>query len=187
VGGLRIGLLAGALVLGSFAPAAAQFPFTGLVTAYIGAAQKGDVGAAAATGGASLAVLDLNGMGAEVDVAYTGAFDRAFFASASVTSVALNFVAAYPEGALRPFVNAGVGLLRLRTGAVEGQPIEARTSAAWNAGAGAFLHLTEWVAVRGDLRYFRLLWRPDGLVLRNDGYFDYWRTSVGATFTWPIR
>jgi hypothetical protein len=187
VGGLRIAVLAGVLVLGVAAIVEAQAPFTGLLTGYIGAAQKGDVRGAATTGGASLAVLDINGIGAEIDVAHTGAFDRAFFSDASVTSAAVNVMAALPDGPIRPFLNVGVGLLRLRTAVLEAQPVTGRTSAAWNAGTGAFLHLTEWFAVRGDVRYFRLFSRPEGLVLRDNGHFDYWRTSLGATFTWPIR
>jgi hypothetical protein len=41
--------------------------------------------------------------------------------------------------------------------------------------------------IRGDVRYFRLFDRPEGLVLRDTGFFDYWRISIGATFSWPIR
>jgi hypothetical protein len=41
--------------------------------------------------------------------------------------------------------------------------------------------------VRGDVRYFRYLQRHDDLPLRDNGFFDYWRTSIGVTFAWPIR
>src|SRR3712207_203015 len=95
--------------------AAAQVLYTGMLTAHVGAARAGDVRDAVTTAGGSMAVIDRNGVGAEIDVAHTGRFDENFFAESSVTSLMVNFLAVYPDDRLRPFVTIGAGLLRLRT------------------------------------------------------------------------
>jgi opacity protein-like surface antigen len=183
----RIATLTVVLALGGVPPADAQALFTGLLTGHIGAAQGGDVRDATRTVGGSLAVIDRSGYGAEIDIGHTGGFDEQSFADSSVTSFALNFIAVYPEGKFRPFVNVGVGVFRLRAAVSTGQPVEGHTETGWDAGGGLYYAVSEFLAVRGDLRYFRLFGRPEDLVLRDSGFFDYWRTSIGATFTWPIR
>jgi opacity protein-like surface antigen len=176
-----------ALALFGAPPAAAQSLFTGLLTGHIGAARGGDVRDATRTAGASLAVIDRSGYGAEIDIGHTGSLDEEFFRDGSVTSFTLNFIAVYPEGPFRPFVNVGAGLFRLRTALAIDQPVVVNTETGWDAGAGLFYTVNEFLSLRGDLRYFRLFERPENLVLRDSGFFDYWRTSIGATFTWPIR
>ena len=183
----RLGALVVVLVCANGARADAQSFFTGLLTGYIGVARDGDIGDAARTGGASIAVIDDNGVGAEIDVGYTGSFDEDFFDDASVASFMLNFIGIYSEGAFRPYVNLGVGAVHLRTSLFPGQPTSTQTEPAWDAGGGLFVVLNEYVSLRGDVRYFRLWERPTELVLRDPGFFDYWRLSIGATFTWPMR
>ena len=165
----------------------AQSLFTGLLTGHIGAAVNGDVGDATTTAGVSLAVVDISGFGAEIDVAHTGAFDKQFFADSSVTSFMVNFIGLYPDERFRPFVTVGAGLLRLRTSLVSGQTPVGHTKVAWDAGGGLFYMASDFFALRGDVRYFRLFERPTDLVLRDSGFFDYWRSSIGATFSWPIK
>jgi hypothetical protein len=168
--------------------AAAQTPmFTGMLTGHIGAARGGDVREATTTGGLSMAVIETTGLGAEIDIARAGNFDRDFFVDSSVASFMLNFIAVYPDDVVRPFVVAGVGALRLRAAVVPGQTAAGSTEAAWNGGAGVTFQINDLFGVRGDVRYFRLFDRPTDLVLRDAGFFDYWRTSIGATFSWPIR
>jgi opacity protein-like surface antigen len=188
VAGFRLSILVTMLVAASASAADAQPAlFTGLLTAHVGAARSGDVGSPTTTGGASMAVVDANGLGAEIDIGHTGAFDKDFFADSSATSFMVNFIALYPHEAIRPFVDVGVGIVRLRTSILPGQEPVGNSEAGWNAGGGLFVAIGELFAVRGDVRYFRLFDRPADLVLRDDGFFDYWRTSVGVTFTWPIR
>ena len=80
------------LMLGVAAAAdAQQYLYEGLLTAHIGTSQGGDVQGASTTGGASLAVLDLNGYGAELEIAHFGDFDE-LFADSSVTNFALSFM-----------------------------------------------------------------------------------------------
>jgi opacity protein-like surface antigen len=165
----------------------AQMVFTGLLTGHIGAASGGDVGGATTTGGASMAVIDDNGLGAEIDIGHTGGLDDDFFADGSVTSFMLNFIGVYPQGRFRPFVNFGAGVMRLHTTLATGEPTVRHTEAGWNAGGGLFYMVNDYFLLRGDLRYFRLFERPEELVLHDGGFFDYWRTSIGATFSWPMR
>ena len=35
--------------------------------------------------------------------------------------------------------------------------------------------------------YFRYMQRQIDLPVGHDGAFDYWRTSIGFTYAWPIR
>jgi hypothetical protein len=162
--------------------------FTGMLTGHIGAARGGDVRDAATTVGISMAVIDLNGLGAEVDIAHTSAVDEDFFLSdTSVTSFMLSFIALYPHDTIRPFLTVGAGALHVRTPPVPGHSTVGRTEAGWNAGGGLHFGINDVLAVRGDVRYFRLFDRPDQFVLRDTGFFNYWRTSIGATFNWPIR
>jgi opacity protein-like surface antigen len=167
--------------------AESQFVFTGLLTGHIGAARSGDVGDATTTVGGSLAVIDNGGLGAEIDIAHTGAFDKEFFADSSITSFMLNFLAVYPKGKFRPFVNVGAGVLRIRTSLSIEQSAVGHTETGWDGGAGLYYVVNEFLSLRGDARYFRLFERPEDLVLRDSGFFDYWRLSVGATYSWPMR
>ena len=188
VAGLRVSALIVFFLTCMSGLAAAQGAlYTGLLTAHFGAARGGDVRNPTATGGVSMAVVDTNGLGAEVDVGHTGAFDRDFFADSSVTSFMLNFVGIYPHESVRPFVNVGAGALHIRTSLVPGEATTGQTEFGWNAGGGVLLGIGDVFGVRGDVRYFRLFDRPDDLVLRDSGFFDYWRISIGATFGWPIR
>jgi hypothetical protein len=190
VAGLRVSSIVVVLLLCNAGLAAAQGAgalFTGFLTAHFGAARAGDVRNPTATGGVSLAVVDASGLGAEIDIGHTGAFDRDFFSDSSVTSFMLNFVGLYPHETVRPFVNVGVGALHVRTALLPGATPDGRTEAAWNAGGGVLLGITDFLGVRGDVRYFRLFDRPEDLVLRDSGFFDYWRISIGATFAWPMR
>ena len=47
--------------------------------------------------------------------------------------------------------------------------------------------LNDAFGIRGDVRYLRLFERHDDIPFVNNGYFDYWRTSIGLTWTWPMK
>jgi hypothetical protein len=166
---------------------AQPWPYTGMLTAHLGAASGGDVGDASTTAGASLTVVDENGLGAELDIAHTGDFGNDFFAEGSITSYMLNFVGSYPHPTIRPFVTVGVGALRVHTALASGEPTGARTEAAWGAGGGMVYMITDYAGIRGDLRYFRFIDRPDDFQTPDGGFFDYWRWSIGGTFSWTLR
>jgi opacity protein-like surface antigen len=156
-------------VLTASAAAAQQPLYTGIITPYLGAAAGGDVEGRGVTPGASMAVLDNNGLGAELDVGHT------------------REIGMWRISAVRPFVVAGAGLLRVRAELPVMGLVTSRTDWAFDAGAGVQYMFDDAIGVRGDVRYFRYLQRHDDLPLRDNGFFDYWRTSIGVTFAWPIR
>ena len=92
-----------------------------------------------------------------------------------------------PHPLVRPYGAAGVGLLRVRASIVGEQTVVNRTDWGLDAGGGVVVMFNDAVGLRGDVRYFRYFQRHDDLPLINDGFFDFWRTSVGVTWTWPIR
>jgi opacity protein-like surface antigen len=173
----------------SYAAAAEAQPstFTGSVTAHIGLAHGGDVRDRAWTPGASMAVIDDNGIGVELDVAHTRDFDQAFFADSAITSFMLNVIGMYPHPAFQPFVNVGVGIMRTRAAVFEGLTPASRTDIAFDAGGGLQYMFNELLGVRGDVRYFRYFERHNDFPRLDNGVFDFWRSSVGITVAWPIR
>lgn len=160
--------------------------FSGQLTAHGGAAVARDVRGATLTPGASLAILDPNGIGVEVDLAHLDGLDAARFAESRVTSALLNFVAMSSDERFRPFLVVGAGVLRLRTTAFDGSSI-GRTEVGWSAGGGMLYMLNDAVGVRGDARYFRHFEQHPDFTLAGDGVLDFWRTSVGVTFAWTLR
>ncbi len=166
---------------------AQSFNFTGLITGHLGVAGTNDVRDRAVTAGASMAVLDDNGVGAEVDIAHLNDFDRTFFADSSVTSAMLNLIVMSQRPVWRPFVVAGAGVMRARGDIFPGVPSFGRTEAGWTAGGGALFLVNEVVGIRGDARYFRHFSSHADVPLAGDGVLDFWRASVGVTLAWPIR
>jgi opacity protein-like surface antigen len=184
------------LVLGStfFVPATAHAqisnsPFTGFATAFIGMARGGDVADPSWTPGASIAVIDDSGLGAELDLSHVRDFNKTRFADSSITSLMINATGIWVDAPalVRPYVVVGVGLLRARACFPDCQQTASRTDVGFDAGGGVFVIFKELIGVRGDVRYFRYLQRPTDLPLTEQGFFDFWRTTIGATITWPIR
>jgi hypothetical protein len=163
--------------------------FTGFATLFVGGAHGGDVRGTGWTPGISVAVLDASGFGAEVDLSHVRSFDNERFAESGITTLTFNAVGMWPrpEALLRPYVLGGLGLLRVRACVPECQPVVSRTDWAMDAGGGAYVVLNEVVGVRGDIRYFRYLQRHADVPLTDNGFFDFWRTSVGVVVSWPIR
>jgi opacity protein-like surface antigen len=185
---VRFRLALAAAVLSCAAVAEAQQSiFTGSITAHVGAAHGGDIRGRAWTAGASMAVIEDNGIGVELDAAHMGGFDELVFAESSVTTFMLNVIGSYPHPSIQPFVNAGVGVMRTRAAVVGGQTAASRTDLAFTAGGGLQYMFNELLGVRGDVRYFRYFERHNDFPTLNSGFFDFWRSSVGVTVAWPIR
>jgi opacity protein-like surface antigen len=169
----------------------AQPLYTGMLTGHIGAAAGGDVRDSGVTPGASLSVIEASGLGAELDLAYTPEFDDDLFDESGITSLMLNVIGVFRAGDIQPFVESGVGLLRLRTSLrtsfADGDVVRSRTDWAFNAGGGVAYMFNDAVGVRGDVRYFRCFERHGDLPLLDNGFFEFWRTSVGITYHWPLR
>jgi opacity protein-like surface antigen len=179
-----IGSVALAALLLSAHPAAAQSgrdSFTGQATGHIGVASgNGDRGSTLSLG-ASMAVLEDSGLGAEFDVGFAND-DNGRTGGLDVQSYMMNLLAMWPDGSLRPYLTVGAGVLHARTCVEACSGTQAWTDWGWSAGAGVQYQLRDQFALRGDARYLTTLAdhpdpsRPDG--------FSYWRFSAGATYFW---
>jgi opacity protein-like surface antigen len=176
-----------AAVLGAARVEAQPALYVGMLTPHIGVAAGGDIRERGVTPGVSLAVLDTNGIGAEVDLGHSRRVDADRFSESAVTSLMVNFLGMWMRPPVRPFVVAGAGLLRVRTAIPNGVTITSRTELGLSAGAGASYIFNDIVGVRGDVRYFRYFQRHPDLPLLDNGFFDFWRTSFGVTLSWTIQ
>jgi Outer membrane protein beta-barrel domain len=160
--------------------------YAGFASASIGGARGGDVNDGGWTPGASVAIIEASGLGAEVDLSHVFNFNGDQYLESGVTTLTINFtgVVNHDIGMVRPYATGGVGVLRLR---VCGPACRTRTDWGFDVGGGAFVMFHESWGVRGDVRYFRYFDRLLDSPLVDAGYFDFWRISAGATFEWPIR
>jgi hypothetical protein len=163
--------------------------FTGFATGSIGLARGGDVADPGWTPGGSIAIYDPSGWGAELDLSYVREFDKARFLESSVTSLMLNVTGIFRDevALVRPYALGGVGLLRVRACAAGCLTAVSSTDVGFDAGGGVFVLFNEAFGARGDVRYFRSLQKDVDLPLTDNGFFDFWRISIGATISWPIR
>jgi hypothetical protein len=182
-------IVAAALVLAAASSARAQTSIArnGMVTGQIGGIQGGDVRGRGVTPSMSLAILEINGLGAELDIGHARSFDSERFAESGVTTVAVNVIGMWPHPMYKPYALGGVGVMRVRASVFEGVEVASRTDLAFDAGGGFLVLFNDTVGVRADLRYFRYFQRFSDVPLLDNGFFDYWRTSVGVTLSWGIR
>jgi opacity protein-like surface antigen len=167
----------------------ARSVFTAHLTGSIGAAHGGDMHQIDWAPSVSMAIVDLNGFGAEVDLSHVREFDSDRFVESGITTLMANFTWIWPDvdSRYRPYVVAGAGVMRVRACDADCQLRIRRTDWAVDAGGGVFLMFNEAWAARGDLRYVRFLESHGDLPLTNSGAFDFWRTSVGIVYSWPMR
>ena len=163
--------------------------FTGFATASIGRAHGGDARDAGWAPGVSMKVIEASGFGAELDLSHVREFDTEHFVESGITTFTFNATAVWsnPTAIVRPYVLAGFGVIRVRACDLDCQPVISRTDLGFDAGAGAYVLFNETIGARAEVRYFRFVQRHDDLPLTDNGFFDFWRTSVGLTFSWPIR
>lgn len=183
---VRVRLLVAALGVLVATDAEAQMAITGLLSVHLGVASGGDTETGVSPG-VSMAVIESNGWGTEIEFAHTVSFIDEAYDESGITSLMLNVVGFWPEMRVRPFATVGAGLLRVRATPHFDAPALNRTDWGMNAGAGVLVMLDEAVAIRGDLRYVRYFGRQDELFFVEEGFFDYWRASIGATWSWPMR
>jgi hypothetical protein len=157
--------------------------FKGYLTGHIGMLAGGNVDNERMVAGASIAVHESNGWGAEID------FGRSTEVTANrqlldLTSYFVNATMLKPRGLVRPFGLAGAGIIQA-DGCTSQCAASIRThDFGITLGGGTYLAINDFAALRADARYFFTpadhpeLGRPDNLA--------FWRVSVGATFTWAI-
>lgn len=183
------GLLAVAAILATSTAARAQ----GFISPLIGYDFSGDANCPNITGctekrlnlGAGLGTMgDIFGF--EEEFAYaTNFFGEAPGLSSSVLTVMSNLMVVPKIGPARPYVLAGVGLIKTH---VEFTPTSILTSddnmLGWDLGGGVMVLFSEHVGVRGDIRHFHSfqdLSLPRLTV--NNPKFDFGRASAALVFT----
>jgi hypothetical protein len=157
--------------------------FRGYLTGHVGAITGGEASEERLAIGASVAVQEQTGWGAEIDFGHSS--DVAVGAQfLDVTSYFVNASWVKPDGLIRPYGVAGAGVLQVNGCGTACTRASRTYDFGVSAGGGAFVLVHEVAALRADVRYFFSsadhpdLRRPDGL--------GFWRLSIGATFIWAV-
>lgn len=144
--------------------------------------------------GASLMGMGSGPIGFELDFGYSPNFFETsttasgfqFASSSNVTTLMGNLVVGANAGRVRPYVVAGVGLLRTKVQDVdETFDVSSKNDFGLDVGGGVMGFFSESVGLRGDVRYFRGFRgtsdsdNPAGIAL---GDFKFWRGSLGVSF-----
>jgi len=202
---LALALVAGVLIAGTPAPAAADWqltPFLGLTfqgeTTLID--NESAVGKAHWHFGGAVGFVGSGIIGAEGLIVYTPGFFQQdnppaiggvpppdvveSRALALMGNVLLTTPRRWNEYGLRPFVSGGIGLLRASAkDSFDIQPVSANLLG-YNVGGGAVGYLTERAGLRFDLRYFSNL-KPsnsdEGIAIGRV-QLSYWTAGVGVVF-----
>lgn len=186
--------LALALLLASVAPATARadvllIPFIGVNFGGNSGNELSDaVDAGRVDWGASFAYMGAGVLGFEVDFGYSpDFFGRTDVGGSSVLTATGNLLLGIPFGGqtgigFRPYVLAGLGLLRSEVDAFGDVASADHTEAAWNFGGGAMFFFGTNVGLRTDLRYIRTFGRIDIDIsdgVERLGRLDFARASAG--------
>lgn len=154
------------------------------------------------TFGGSAAWMGSGIIGFEVDYSLTPNFFQItdggedfdlFNVDSSVSTLMGNLIVGAPvggtDGPVRPYVAAGIGLMRANLNAGDLFDNLSTNELGINAGGGVHVFFTDNIGLRGDLRYFRGLQQeddddPDDFIDGDFGLedFDYWRATIGLTF-----
>lgn len=165
-----------------FAQSRSMGSFRGLFTAHLGAATGGDVSEARITLGASVAVHEQDGWGAELDFGRTSDA-RSGVQILDLTTYMVNASWVKPDGNIRPFGVAGAGIVQIN-GCDTCNRAATTYDFGLNVGGGVFAVLSDTIGVRGDARYFFA--SADHPDLGRPNNFGFWRISIGATLMWAI-
>ena len=173
-----------ALVAAGATDASAQMGgFLGYLTGHVGSLVGGDLDGPSAAIGASVAVHDDTGWGAEFDLGHSSGAE-ADNQVLDITSYTFNAIWTKPFGFVRPFGAAGGGVFQVRgCDATCGRSVRTYDFGL-SAGGGVFAELNDAFAVRADARYF--FSSADHADLRRPDNLNFWRLSFGATFMWSI-
>jgi hypothetical protein len=159
--------LALSLFLGAVTPAAALAD--GMIVPFIGVNFGGNSGKDLSNAidakrfdwGFSLAYMGGGVLGLEADIARSpDFFGRTDVGGSSVLTATGNLVIGIPFGGqkgigFRPYVLAGLGVIRSKVDAFGDVLNREQNNGAWDFGGGAMFFFGTHVGVRGDVRYFR--------------------------------
>lgn len=174
------------LVLAAGSPANAQSrsmgSFGGYFTPFLGVVAGGEASDARLTFGASVAVHEQDGWGAEIDFGHASDIESHGI-ELDATTYMVTATWMKPEGLIRPYAAAGGGVLQVEGCGFCNRP--SRTyDFGWTAGAGVVALVNDTVGVRGDARYF--FSGADHFDLQRPDSFSFWRISAGVTLMWVI-
>ena len=182
----RILVLSFVLALASAADARAQMTmgsFKGYLTGHLGAVTSGVLDDGGRAIGVSVSVQEANGWGAELD--FGNSVDvRSGLQVLDLNTYLVNVTWIKPTGMIRPFGLGGFGIMQVEGCNAPCNRPSRTYDFGLSTGGGVYAVFNDWVAVRGDARYFFSsgdhpdLARPDN--------FKFWRASVGVTFLWTI-
>lgn len=170
------------------APARADF----FMTPFAGVTFGGNSADGEGAYGTSLTWMGAGVFGFEFDFAYHPDIfniNDSFSPDIKASTVMGNLVVGAPFGGdtgrgVRPYFSGGGGLIRTASARTDLFDEVTSNDFGINMGAGVVGFFSDHVGVRGDVRYFRSLQDVErGTLLDLQvGDFDYWRTTVGATF-----
>ena len=186
--------LALSLLIGLAMPAAARAD--GLIVPFIGVNFAGNSGnelsaaidAERVDWGVSLAYMGGGILGIEADIAHSpDFFGSSDLGGSSVLTAMGNLLIGIPIGGqtgvgFRPYVLAGLGVLRSEVDALDDVASLENSQAAWNFGGGAMFFFGTHVGLRADVRYFRTFGRVDFDLadqVERPGRLDFARASTG--------
>jgi hypothetical protein len=183
---LRWTIAVAALVGASPLEARAQMSmgsFNGFLTGHVGAITGGEVDEPRLAAGVSVAVLEANGWGAEIDFGHTSDATSGR-QIVDATSYMVNGIWMRPAGLVRPFGLAGAGVLQVNGCDFPCNRAARTYDLGLNAGGGVLIMPHDSFGLRADLRY--LFSSADHRDLNRPDNFQFWRVSFGATFNWAI-
>jgi opacity protein-like surface antigen len=183
--------LALSLLLGVMTPAAARAD--GMFVPFIGVNFAGNSGtelsnaidAERVNWGVSLNYMGGGILGIEADIAHSpDFFGRSDLGGSSVLTATGNLLIGIPIGGqtgvgVRPYVLAGLGVIRSKVDAFGDDLSLSRTKAAWDFGGGVMFFFGTHVGLRTDLRYFRTFGELDFDLVERPRRLDFSRASAG--------
>ena len=184
---LAILVLGCAAIPAARADAQTKVAYTGYFTPFLGLTAGDDAEDPGFTAGASLAVTDAEGWGAEVDFGHATTLGDDRFRDSGLTSGMVNLFYLWPHVGIQPFGIAGAGVMRVSGALSLNGDRGSRTDWAWMGGGGVHIPLNEVFAIRGDVRYMRFFESHPDVPVPGGGAFGTWRFAAGLTLNWPLE
>ncbi len=126
-------------------------------------------------------------VGFEEEIAYAPSFfGSAPALSSSVLTLMSNFMVAPKIGGVRPYVVAGVGLIKTHVDVTTTSLLTTSNNAfGWDIGGGLIGYFNPHVGLRGDIRYFHSFQDISilGFSLNNATQLNFARASAGLVFS----
>ena len=166
----------------------------GYITPWVGAnwGSGNNINNGRAAFGVNAGYMGAGVIGGELGFGYSPSFfgNQNDFGNNTVIDLMGNVIVGVPVGGtrgagIRPFVTAGIGLLRTQIdGGTLAKVSSSNNQLGWNAGAGVMGYFNDHVGLRGDLRYTRgfedLNTGNQVLDLSGNNQLHYWRISAGV-------